>query len=91
MRDDESSGSDYASESEEEIDEREFTCENVRVRERERGKGVNTRAESTRGDFPFERSRDEGRRGVRGRTKEGMKNARRAPEPRTRVRTRTNE
>ena len=35
MRDDESSGSDYASESEEEIDEREFTCENVRVRARE--------------------------------------------------------
>ena len=37
MRDDESSGSDYASESEEEIDEREFTCENVRVRARARG------------------------------------------------------
>ena len=61
MRDDESSGSDYASESEEAIDEREFTCENVRVRERERGKGVHTRAESARGDFSFERSRDGGR------------------------------
>ena len=50
MRDDESSGSDYASESEEEIDEREFTCENVRVRARARVKGVKTRAEGARGD-----------------------------------------
>ena len=50
MRDDESSGSDYASESEEEIDEREFTCENVRVRARARVKGVKTRAEGARGN-----------------------------------------
>ena len=57
MRDDESSGSDYASESEEEIDEREFTCENVRVRARARGKGVKSSAESARGDASFESSR----------------------------------
>ena len=61
MRDDESSGSDYASESEEEIDEREFTCENVRVRARARGKGVKSSAESARGG-----TRRSNRRGVGG-------------------------
>ena len=66
MRDDESSGSDYASESEEEIDEREFTCENVRVRARARVKGVKTRAEGARGDVSFESSRDGSSRGAVG-------------------------
>tara|TARA_B100000085_G_scaffold163069_1_gene148321 strand:+ start:371 stop:571 length:201 start_codon:yes stop_codon:yes gene_type:complete len=66
MRDDESSGSDYASESEEEIDEREFTCENVRVRARARVKGVKTRAERARGDVSFESSRDGSSRGAGG-------------------------
>ena len=49
MRDDESSGSDYASESEEEIDEREFTCENVRVRARARERREIERGKRARG------------------------------------------
>lgn len=91
MRDDESSGSDYASESEEEIDEREFTCENVRVRARARGKGVKSSAESARGDVSFESSRRGGSRDAGGCTREGMRDSRRVPGTRTRARARINE